>query len=228
MPYDKTLPRTGEIDKAAGKRKVPHFQTEKSPRKVSKNTLSYQKKPTDGRSTNRNGACANPRQKDQVTVGNKKSVLGQSKDNGMFVFGSSAGPSKDVGLDQNPFSFSQIATPNARPDITGKKGETITLSLCNYGESRKVGVVLQEQNHFNWRRDDQMDKARPNRDLGVVRFGADASLEKYVSIDGGEQRGGLPSFDEQGMGIDFESVVEVCHEHTSDSCPLRQQTQARQ
>ena len=39
----------------------------------------------------------------------------------MFVFGSSAGPSKDVGLDQNPFSFSQIATPNARPDITGKK-----------------------------------------------------------------------------------------------------------
>ena len=29
MPYDKTLPRTGEIDKAAGKRKAPHFQTEK-------------------------------------------------------------------------------------------------------------------------------------------------------------------------------------------------------
>ena len=91
-----------------------------------------------------------------------------------------------------------------------------------------MGVVLQEQNHSNWRRDDQMDKARPNGDLGVVRFGADASLEKYVSIDEGEQRAGLPSFDEQGMGIDFESVVEVCHEHTSDSSPLRQQTQARQ
>ena len=56
-----------------------------------------------------------------------------------------------------------------------------------------------------------MDKARPNGDLGVVRFGADASLEKYVSIDEGEQRAGLPSFDEQGMGVDSESVVEICH-----------------
>ena len=36
-------------------------------------------------------------------------------------------------------------------------------------------------------------------------------MEKYVSFDEGEQRVRVPSFDEQGMGADLESVVEVCH-----------------
>ena len=62
-----------------------------------------------------------------------------------------------------------------------------------------------------------MDKAGPNGDLGVVRFGADVGLEKYVSIDRGEQRFGVPSIDEQRMGVDLESVVEVCHGQTSGS-----------
>ena len=62
-----------------------------------------------------------------------------------------------------------------------------------------------------------MDKAGPNEDLGVVRLGADAGLEKYVSIDRGEQRFGVPSIDEQRMGVDLESVVEVCHGQTSGS-----------
>ena len=63
MPYEKTLPRAGEVDRAVGKRKVPLFQIEKSHREESKNTPSYQNKIADGRGTNRNGACANPRKK---------------------------------------------------------------------------------------------------------------------------------------------------------------------
>ena len=219
MPYEKTLPRAREVDRAAGKRKAPHFQIERSQKEESKNTLSYQKKIANGRGTNRNGARANPRQKDKTTVGNQNIVIGLGKDKGMFVFGASVGPSKDVGLDQNPFSFSKVATSEARPDITDKKGETNTLSFNNYGESREVGIILQEQNHTNQRRDDQMDKAGPNGDLGVIRFGADAGLEKYVSTDRGEQRAGLPSIDEQGMGVDPESMVEVCHRQTSSSSP---------
>ena len=64
-----------------------------------------------------------------------------------------------------------------------------------------------------------MDKIGPNEDLGMVRLGANASLEKYVFFDGGEQRGGLPSLDEQIMGANPESVVEVCYEQTSGSSP---------
>nr|POE93728.1 hypothetical protein CFP56_30501 [Quercus suber] len=65
-----------------------------------------------------------------------------------------------------------------------------------------------------------MDKARPNGNLGVVRPGVDAGMEKYVSFDEEEQRIGVPSFDEQGMGVDLESVVEVCHRQTSGSSPF--------
>ena len=230
LPYDKTLPRAGEIDRVAMKRKEPHFQTEKSPKDVTRLALSYQKKTTNGRSTNRNGAHAKARKNNQSAFGNQKKVLGQNKDKGMFVFGSSTGLSKVVGLNQNqrPFSPSQIKAPYVRPGTTDKEGISYSLCLSNYGKNREVGIVLQKQNHSNRGRDDQMDLTRANGDLGVVRLGADTCLEKYVPTNGGEQRARLPSFDEKGMGIDFESVVEVCHEHTSDSCPLRQQTQARQ
>ena len=68
--------------------------------------------------------------------------MGLGKDKGMFEFGASVGPSKDVGLDQSPFSFSKVATSKARPVLIGKKGESNTLSFNNYGESREVGVVL--------------------------------------------------------------------------------------
>ena len=82
-----------------------------------------------------------------------------------------------------------------------------------------MGDVLQKQNHSDRRRDDQMDPTRPNGDQGVVRLGADACLEEYVPTDGEEQGNGLPPFDEQGMGVDSESVVEICHGHTSVPCP---------
>ena len=82
-----------------------------------------------------------------------------------------------------------------------------------------MGDVLQKQNHSDRRRDDQMDPTRPNGDLRVVRLGADAYLEEYVPTDGEEQGNGLPPFDEQGMGVDSESVVEICHGHTSVPCP---------
>ena len=64
-----------------------------------------------------------------------------------------------------------------------------------------------------------MDKAGSNGGLGMVRLGVNASLEKHVSADGGEQNTRLSSCDEQGMGADTESMVEVCHGPTSVSNP---------
>ena len=206
LPYDKTLLRAGEIDRVAMKRKEPHFQIEKSPKDVTRLALSYQKKTTDGRSKNGNGAHAKARKNNQSTFGNQKKVLGQNKDKGMFVFGSSAGLSKVVGLNQNqrPFSPSQIKAPYVRPGTTDKEGISYSLCLSNYGKNREVGIVLQKQNHSNRGRDNQMDPTRANGDLGVVRLGADAWL---------------PSFDEQGMGVDSKSVVEICHGYASVPSP---------
>ena len=149
MPYEKTLHKAGEVDRAAGKRKAPHIQVDRSHREESKSTSSDHNKTVDGKGTNRNGAHANPKQKAKVTAGNQKSVMGLGKEKGMFVFGASVGPSKDVGLDQSSFSFSKVARSEARPDITGKERESNTFSFNNYGESREVGVVLQEQNRTN-------------------------------------------------------------------------------
>ena len=220
LPVDKTLPRAGEIDRVAMKRKEPHFQAEKSPNDVSRLALSYQKKTTKKRSSNRNGAYAKPRKSNQSIVGNSKRVLGQNKDKGLFVFGSSAGPSIAVGPNQNqrPFSPSHSNVPYVRPGSTDKEGLSRPFYLSNNGESREVGAVLQKQNHSDRRRDDQMDPTRPNRDLEVVRFGVNACLEEHVPTDGREQGNGLPSFDEQGMGVDSKSVVEICHGHFSIPC----------
>ena len=221
LPSDKTLPRAGEIDRAAMKRKEPHFQVEKSPTNVSRLPVSYQKKVSERRSSNRYGASAKPRKSNQSAVGNTLKALGQNKGKGPFVFSSSAGPSVTVGLNQNqkPLSPSHTNSPFTRPGSKGNEGISHSLGLSNNGESREVGDVLQKQNRTDRRRDDQMDPTRPNRDLGVVRLGADACLEEYVPTDGGEQGNGLPPFDEHSMGVDSESVVEIYHGQASVPCP---------
>ena len=142
MLYEKTLPRAGEVDRAAGKRKAPQIQAARSPREESKNTLSYHNKIVDGKGLNRNGSRANPRQKAKVTVGNHKSVMGLGKEEGTFVFGATTSPSKDTRLSQSPFPFSNIARSEARPEKTSKEGESNALSFSNHGESREVGIVL--------------------------------------------------------------------------------------
>ena len=119
MPFERTLPRAGENDRAVGKRKAPHLQVDRSHREESKSFPSYHNKTTDGKGTVRNGSCANSKLKTKVIVGNHKSVMGLGKDKSMFVFGANAGPSKAVGLDQRPCSLSNAAGSVARPDITG-------------------------------------------------------------------------------------------------------------
>lgn len=42
-------------------------------------------------------------------------------------------------------------------------------------------------------------------------------METFISVNGGEQRVGLPSIDEHGLGVDPEPLVEVCNGHPSYS-----------
>ena len=54
-----------------------------------------------------------------------------------------------------------------------------------------MGNLLQRENHPSRGRDNQMDKARPNRDMGMVRDGLDDCLEKPFSPHGDQQEAGV-------------------------------------
>nr|POE91698.1 hypothetical protein CFP56_34470 [Quercus suber] len=106
-----------------------------------------------------------------------------------------------------------------KPALRSKGKEGLSQSGSKHGESRKLGAVLQRKNSPNRRRNNQVDQVGPNGDLGMVRLGVDAGLEEHVSVDGGEQRAGVPAVVELGMGVDAESVVEVCEGQASNATP---------
>ena len=74
-----------------------------------------------------------------------------------------------------------------------------------------MGNILQGQSHTSWGRHNKLDKERPHGDMGMVRDGLDASLEKHVSTYGNEQKPGLSPTEGRGMVTDFKPMVEVPH-----------------
>nr|POE73708.1 hypothetical protein CFP56_66700 [Quercus suber] len=187
--HEKTLHSVGDGERAVGKRKAPHLQVNRSYGEEDLSSSSYHNKTTDGKGTRRKGARANSKLKANVTVGNQKSAMGLGKEKEFFVFGASAGPSKDFGPDQRFSSLNKAANTTARPVLTDKEKESSTLSFSKHGDNREVGVVLQGKDHSN------------------VRLGADAGLEEFAPTDGREQKGGLPV------------TVEVCHGQSCASVP---------
>ena len=77
-----------------------------------------------------------------------------------------------------------------------------------------MGNFLQGQSHTSWGRHDKLDKERPYGDLGMVRDGLDAGLEKHVSTYGNEQEPGLSPTEGQGMVTNSKPMVEVSHRPT--------------
>ena len=152
MPYDKNLPRAGESDRPAMKRKEPHFQADKPPTDVPRLPMSNQKKASERRNSNRHGASAKPRRSNQSAVGSAFKALGQNKGKGPFVFSSSAGPSVAIGPNQSqkPLlpshsnSFTLLGS-------TGTGGLSHSPGLSRNGESREVGDVLPKQNRTDRR-----------------------------------------------------------------------------
>ena len=137
--------------------------------------------------------------------------MGLNKEKGLFVFGANSSPPKEAGPVHSLGYVLQTTWTDLKLGIRNKVKDSKTLSFIKHGENKEVGDVLQGKNSPNRGRDDQVDQAGPNGDLGVVRLGADADMEKFISVDGGEQNAGLPSIDEHGLGVDPESVVEVCN-----------------
>ena len=209
--YDRRLSSAGDGVRAVGKRKVSFFQLDRVCRDESKGNQSYQNKTCDGKSIFRRETRASTKQKAKGVVDIQSSYMGLNKEKGLFVFGANLSPPKEAGPVHSLGYVSQTTWTDLKPGIRNKVRDSKTLNFIKHGENREVGVVLQGQNSPNRGRDDQVDQAGPNGDLGVVRLGADASMEKFISVDGGKQSAGLPSIDEHGLGVDPESMVEVCN-----------------
>ena len=63
-----------------------------------------------------------------------------------------------------------------------------------------------------------MDKARPNRGVGMVRTRLDDCVEEYVFVDGDKQVDGVSTIEGQSMDHNPEFVVEVLDRQTFGTC----------
>ena len=89
-----------------------------------------------------------------------------------------------------------------------------------------MGNILQGQSHTSWGQHDKLDKERPHGDIGMVRDGLDASLEKHVSTYGNEQEPGLSPTKGRGMVTDSKPMVEVSHKPTYGPIAFNEQLRA--
>ena len=77
-----------------------------------------------------------------------------------------------------------------------------------------MGNFLQGQSKTNWGRHDKLDKERPHRNMGMVRDGLDAGLEKTASTYGNKQEPRLSPTEGRGMVTNSKPMVEVSHKPT--------------
>nr|POF19473.1 uncharacterized protein CFP56_61118 [Quercus suber] len=201
--YEKIGASTSDSGRVAVKRKASGAQQ------------SNQHIRDDGKSIFVKENHSNVRQKEVGLVDSCKKPMGLVSEGACFTFGANSSPIKINGPYMSPEGAVEGTRPSYKPGSVSKEKEGISQSGCKYGESKKLGNVLQKQNNTNRRRNYQVDQARPNGNLGMVRLGTDAGLEESFSVDGGEQRAGVPAFIEHGMGGDTKSVVEVCDGQTS-------------
>nr|POE71076.1 hypothetical protein CFP56_58432 [Quercus suber] len=201
--YDKNGASSSDSGRAAGKRKAPISQQ------------SNPNKPTDGKSIFKKENCASNRQKQLGHVHLRKKNMCPASENGV----ANSSPIKKNGPALLPDGFSQVPRSLSKPATRSKVREEKIRSVSKHGGSRKMGVVLQRQNSPNRGRNNQVDQARPNENLGVVRLGADAGMEEYFSVDGEKQKAGVSAVVEHSMGVDTKSVVEVCDGQTSNAAP---------
>ena len=194
--FERTSPGAVELEKVAGKRKAPQSQFAVTPSEEGRSNKSHHDKSANGKSSKRSGNRTNHNQKAKSAVGSQKKDVGLTKDN-VFVFGSTAG-------------HLNINEPSQGPWI-----------LNNIKDSRKGLLTTVEGAHSSiiGNGNNPADQIGPNRGLGVVRPGIDASVEEHVSVNRGEQRPRLSSPKEQSLGDHAKSMVAIPHGQASGACP---------
>nr|POF03716.1 uncharacterized protein CFP56_06636 [Quercus suber] len=168
--YDKYGTSSSDSGRVAVKRKAPTAKQ------------SNQVNIADGKSIFLKDNRAGNSQKEMGHFDFQKKALGPASEKERFTFGASSSPIKHNGSKVLPDVLLQDTRYKPASRSKGKEG--LSQSGSKHGESRKLGAVLQRKNSPNRRRNNQVDQAGPNGDLGMVRLGVDAGMEEHVSVDG--------------------------------------------
>ena len=195
-------PSVASMSRRDGKRKSLHTQPVVSQREMATSNHSQLK---SGKGAKNKGVSSRTNQKATKSVGLQSKEVGQSSKSGLFVFGSN--------LEQGPFCFSGSLNPKVThlesSSPTGKENTATEQYSSSDARQGEVGDSLQRKDHTGERLNHSVDKARPNRGVGLVRNRADGGMEEHFSSNGEEQAAGLLAFERRGMDHNAEPMVEV-------------------
>ena len=104
----------------------------------------------------------------------QSNLVGQSKNNGVFVFGSA--------FELGPYVFSSPFNNKDNPkDI--EMSSASEFSDNSDGRQREMGDFLPRKGDSSGGGDNSLDKARSNRGMGMVQARSDGGVEEYVPIE---------------------------------------------
>nr|POE77266.1 uncharacterized protein CFP56_29768 [Quercus suber] len=207
-------PKMAVQSRRESKRKSPHTQPVTSLVESSRKAMSNLRHPNIGKGAKGKGVRANASLNANDLVGSHPVGAGPSRKDGPFVFGSKAV--------HGPFRFSStrntLANPKEKLISTEKESSIPVRTRSGDGREGEVGNFLQGEGHSSEQRDHLLDKTRPNRDLGLVRYRLDDGMEVHFPADGEKQTAGISSFEGRGMDHNPESMVEVPDGSSSSPC----------
>ena len=197
----------GQIGRT-GKRKALHTQPVVLQKGTNVMAMSSRSQPKIEKGTKEKGVRAKLNQKGTKIVGVQSNVVGQSKNSGVFVFGSEA--------ELGPYCFSSPFNNKDNPnDIEACSASELSGS-CD-GRQREMSDFLQGKGDSSRGGDNSLDKARSNRGMGLVRARSDGGVEEYVPINGEKQATGVSTDERRSMDHDSKPVVKVLDGSTSNA-----------
>ena len=190
---------TSQTDRS-GKRKSLHTQHTVALKETNVMAKSSQNLSKIGKSSKGKGARANSLRKGEKPAGEQSKLVGQSKCDKVFAYGPLSEPS--------PFVFTSPSNTSFNPLVNEEFSASSTTERRD-GKQGEMGDLLQRKNHSSGGGDNPLDKARPNRNLGLVRARSANGVEEPFSTDGAKQAAGLLADERRGLDHDAEPVVEV-------------------
>ena len=131
--------------------------------------------------------------------------MGLSNKSGIFVFGSNA--------EQGPCGTSDYFNSKVNPRdnliSTGKENTGSELYSSSDGRQGELGDLLQGEGDSGERRNNAVDKARPDGSVGLVRNRFDGGVEELVPFNGEKQTTGLSAIEGRSVGHNPEPMVEI-------------------
>nr|POE64222.1 hypothetical protein CFP56_67667 [Quercus suber] len=210
-------PRVADQSTREGKRKAAHTQSAASISEVSKPLTSNLSKPNRGKGTKVMHSRANTNQKVINLVRNQPFGVSLNSITGPEPSGLGKDFMKVDGSHQGPFVFSSPSGEDINQQGNLFEADATSPYVGNNGREGKMGDLLQREDNSCGGRNHSVDKARSNRDLGMVRDGAYGGLEEHFSVDGDKPKVGLPTVEGRSLGHNPKPLVEVLNRPTTST-----------